>query len=538
MKYKAILFDTRSIQKYIFSSNQLKANIGASYLVDSVFDAVLLPTVREVMGADALDAASWQRAEEADWSVMPTAARVGYIGGGKALLLFDAGVEEETLRTIVGTFTKKLLVHAPGLRTGAAIGTLGLAADGSYVSAEDGSYDGTARLNPLFDRLKEAQNTVLPVVNVPYTGLTLACSESGEAANAWVDGRFYAWEVAAKLHPTLPSGRKEADVQTELMDKLTSVLPPEKREDFMEGYAFPTEFARLGQKTPKNDIAVVHIDGNNMGRKFQGCKTLTEYIRRSLSIRNDTIAAFAALVRHITEHIDHYRDALDLREEQGVLTLPIRPLVLGGDDMTFVCAGKVAVEFSHFLMQHMMQAGIASCGGITIMNTNYPFFRAYEMAEELCGAAKAEMRALERAAGHELDSCWLDFAILHGEQPPTLAQFRAQEYRGARGDLHFGPYRIYPAGDGAADEKDLAALRDGVQRMRKLPNNKVKELRRVLAYGQHEQQQFMTQLRHLKLRMPAVSAWRAYEDALWADGQTPYVDAIELMDYIIADEEA
>ena len=30
MQYKAILFDTRSIQKYIFSSNQLKTNIGAS----------------------------------------------------------------------------------------------------------------------------------------------------------------------------------------------------------------------------------------------------------------------------------------------------------------------------------------------------------------------------------------------------------------------------------------------------------------------------------------------------------------------------
>ena len=30
MRYKAILFDTRSIQSYIFSGNQLKTNIGAS----------------------------------------------------------------------------------------------------------------------------------------------------------------------------------------------------------------------------------------------------------------------------------------------------------------------------------------------------------------------------------------------------------------------------------------------------------------------------------------------------------------------------
>ena len=55
MQYKAILFDTRSIQKYIFSSNQLKTNIGASYLVDTVFEEMLLPAVREILGADTLD---------------------------------------------------------------------------------------------------------------------------------------------------------------------------------------------------------------------------------------------------------------------------------------------------------------------------------------------------------------------------------------------------------------------------------------------------------------------------------------------------
>ena len=61
MQYKAILFDTRSIQKYIFSSNQLKTNIGASYLVEAVFEEILLPAVREILGADTLDDMSWKR---------------------------------------------------------------------------------------------------------------------------------------------------------------------------------------------------------------------------------------------------------------------------------------------------------------------------------------------------------------------------------------------------------------------------------------------------------------------------------------------
>lgn len=46
MDFKAILFDTRSIQKYIFSGNKLKTNIGASYLVEQIFDDTLLDVLR------------------------------------------------------------------------------------------------------------------------------------------------------------------------------------------------------------------------------------------------------------------------------------------------------------------------------------------------------------------------------------------------------------------------------------------------------------------------------------------------------------
>lgn len=522
-KYKAILFDTRSIQRYIFSGNRLKTNIGASYLVDRVFDDVLLPAVRDVLGADGLDADTWIDDPEPRWDVMETAARVGYIGGGNALLILRAETTKETMCAIVTAFTEQLLVRAPGLRTGAAMGELELGADGSY---------GGKDLTVLVHTLKELQNTVFSCVSLPYTGLTLDCSESDETANAWDESekRFYSWEVEMKLRADRRDG-KEAPAEEELRQKLLS----EQQADFMEGYAFPMEFSELGQKTPKNDIAVVHIDGNNMGLKFQACTTLT--LRKNLSreIRKKTIAAFNALIEEIILYIEvgvYDNELLVLHDEEGRRLLPIRPLVLGGDDMTFVCPAKVAVPYAKSVMEELMKQNIASCAGITIMNTNYPFFRGYQMAEELCAAAKARMRVCEAESGAE--SCWLDFAILHGEQASPLAQFRAQEYRGARGEMHFGPYRVDAA---AADEKSLDALLAGARGMRDLPGNKVKELRRVLAYGEHEQRQFMTQLRYLDMRLPDVPAWRAYEDNLWAAEQTPYIDAIELMDYIIVDGE-
>ncbi len=45
MKFKALLFDTRSIQRYVYSGNRLKTNIGASFLVDRVFDKELIKNV-------------------------------------------------------------------------------------------------------------------------------------------------------------------------------------------------------------------------------------------------------------------------------------------------------------------------------------------------------------------------------------------------------------------------------------------------------------------------------------------------------------
>ena len=213
MKYKAILFDTRSIQNYIFAGNRLKTNIGASYIVERVFDDVLLPVVREILGQDELDADTWQDVDEPQWAELSVTARVGYIGGGNALLLFRESTAEETLRAIVTAFTKKLLICAPGLRTGAAIGTVELAADGSF-SEEHG-------LTALVHALKEGQNTVFPCVNVPYTGLTLDCRESDEAANAWDAGekRFYAWEIEMKLRADnggCSTGRAMPDAKTRL----------------------------------------------------------------------------------------------------------------------------------------------------------------------------------------------------------------------------------------------------------------------------------------------------------------------------------
>ncbi|WP_296822761.1 hypothetical protein [uncultured Megasphaera sp.] len=65
MTERAILFDTRSIQRYIFSGNTLKTNIGASYLVDHIFEDILLGDIlseenRKRYDIESVDFDSWK----------------------------------------------------------------------------------------------------------------------------------------------------------------------------------------------------------------------------------------------------------------------------------------------------------------------------------------------------------------------------------------------------------------------------------------------------------------------------------------------
>ena len=530
MELKALLFDTRSIQKYIFSSSRLKTQIGASYLVDRIFDDVLLPVIREVCGTAELDDATWREVASPDWTAMPQKARVAYIGGGNAMILLraDAG---EAAAEIVRRFSKELLVRCPGLQTGAAIGTVDLASDGSWPPK-------TANRTALVQKLKEQQNTAFPLTTIPYTGLTLAADGTDETATSYDASRkrYIAESEAAKLRVATPrpegGALRPARAEQALLEKLAGVLTDEEKSCFMENAVFPSELDKLGQKETENYIAVVHIDGNNMGKKFADLTTLSAYKNKSQEIRTATIRAFAELVLSMKE--DSFPFLAQRKDAEGKRYLPVRPLILGGDDMTFVCAAKVAFDCTEFIMKSLLAKGVDTCAGVAILPTAYPFFRGYEIAEQLCDSAKGRMRKLanEREGRREEASCWLDFLRLHGEQAPTLAEIRRQEYRAALGSLHFGPYRI----DGESHYA-FARLRELAEDLaNSLPSGKLKDLRAVLQQGEHEAKKYLEQIRHDGYALPQPAGWEAYAAHLWQEHsgrmRTPFVEAIELLEFL------
>lgn len=192
-----------------------------------------------------------------------------------------------------------------------------------------------------------------------------------------------------------------------------------------------------------------------MGERFAKCKSLAERSALSNQVKRITERAFAVMVQVAAmiseEEYKAENIKLSRKDTSGnaIQYLPIRPIIIGGDDVTFVCHARLATLLSHVFMTALERisrqemafldslgdSAMYSCAGIAILNTSYPFFRGYELAEQLCANAKKESRAN--------GASWMDFAILHGEQSPTLEQIREQEYTSELGgQLHYGPYLV------------------------------------------------------------------------------------------------
>lgn len=544
----AILLDTRSIQKYVFSCNKLKTNVGASYLVDGIFNDLMQKIVLPSFNLK-MPEISWQESKQIEMIKDDSIeAEIVYIGGGNMLILINkfSGKEDNLnlCREIVKKWTLEILKKAPGLKTGAAIGMM------DVERFKDS-------LDKMYVQLKQNQNTVLPQVDLPYTGLTLECNISGKIADTfdWVDKSWIAKEVKAKTDAYTYASEK---VRSEYKDIL-------EKDGSRDKYDFASELEKIGCKEGESYISVIHIDGNNMGVKFSKCKDSQERKELSLKVAQIVQNAFCELIKTIIAEYDSkaYAEALDMEklvDKEGKKLLPIRPIIIGGDDITFVCPARVGIEYAKRFIEavnkqeflsdeqhkHMseevkkegnsiiLSKTMSCCGGVAIVPLKYPFFRAYQLAEHLCGSAKNKSR--------ENDNSLIDFAILYGEMTPDLEQLCRYQYSAPEGYLHYGPYSVQKEIQDGSHINDLLVLKDDIRD--NVPKNKIKELRDVLTKDMHTQIRFLENCKEIqKIIDEECNQEGIGAQAFWqkkkgeSELKTRYIDAIELIDFTLPKEE-
>lgn len=313
-----------------------------------------------------------------------------------------------------------------------------------------------------------------------------------------------------------------------------------------EGFHRVSKFEDLGgTKDSSSFIAVVHIDGNAMGKRVerlqQNLKELgwEEYKERlrafSESIDNDFKAAYKEMSEYVADNIrnGNLKD-LSIVENK----FPVRRIITAGDDICFVAEGRIGLECAAVFIDKLGNRknevdgqGYAACAGVAIVHRKYPFYKAYELAEMLCGSAKKYGAALS-SDGFGADVSAIDWHIEFGELKDTLEEMRAEYIRldgnSADDSISGRPYLVRASQ--SVMDAELSRSYHAVRKlMEKLQNEEVcargtiKELRNISKQGLNETKHYIQ-----FHKINDLIQWEL------GDNYKMLFDAIELIDTFIA----
>ena len=214
---------------------------------------------------------------------------------------------------------------------------------------------------------------------------------------------------------------------------------------------FPDDISRIANA--KSFVAVIHADGNNLGQTLMRLKDSPTYHNDwkgfSQKLDDATVgAACAAYQRHFGEQRDNR----------------FRPIILGGDDLTVVCAPDKAIAFTQTYLDEFARRArehglgdLTACAGIAFVKQNFPFYYSLDMAEFLCGAAKKRAKAVSM---NPVPSSFLFASELGSFVDDSYTAYRKRLLDTPDGHTFaFGPYATQP-GTGLPCIDDLLALAD------------------------------------------------------------------------------
>jgi hypothetical protein len=437
-----VALETERNQRYIFATNRLRENVGASERVRRL-GAIVVESAESLAGL----LTDGQVDREKLLDSQPLGPGVPYevvtAGSGQALVLAET---EAHGRQLVRAVTERFLCDAPSLTACGAVVPFG---DRSLGDCMTEAVDARARVR-----------AGMPAPELRFARLPFAadCRYSGFPA--------YAFDQASEGRKGAPVSRvslakADAGVVDHALARLRGPLGPAKG-------LVPENATTLDSRTRRPGenawLAVIHADGNGLGEILQKFEALSgtqgdrracvDSLRRfSVGLDLCTEAAFEAAAYELHR----------LTREKGFL--PLLPLVLGGDDLTLMMDGRHALHFTATFLRHLERgptdvggrrgeaiaqvrrilaaardqlgkdryAGtFTACAGVAVVKPHYPFHVAYDLAEQLLESAK--LKKPQPA---------LDFHVLYDTTDVRLEDLRDRLQRRAGGvQLSAKPYTL------------------------------------------------------------------------------------------------
>lgn len=414
----------QGIQSFILQTNKLQEIVGASELVEETCTSFF----KKQVGEDKF---------KKENLILGAAGNIKYI--------FEC---QDECQEFVRKFPKEVMEMAPGITISQAV-----------VKYKERKLNDA--LQDLEDKLRIQRNKVSIPFEVSFMG-TKRVSKTGGVAYE-------------------PSPFKEE----KFIDEATF-----KKLDKQESHSLFKKISGLNDFNTKVDIlfnldnlrgswmAVVHADGNGLGAILQNLN-ISLQSKTDEEVKN-AFKQFSNALEASTKKAAQDAFKETVQKENGK-PYPIRPIVLGGDDLTIIIQADLALRFTHeFLKEFENQTkkefsflskdfqikgfenGITACAGIAYVKKTYPFHYAVDLAEKLCGDAKNFVKGKTneykyhhpKMNGNGLvpKSALAFFKVQDSYIESSLSDMKERVAKAEGYDFNYGPYLI------DSENKDFANI--------------------------------------------------------------------------------
>jgi len=453
-----VLIETSGNQRYIFATNKLRENVGASELTHRAGTQWVLEEVARQGGPRLWDSNARKLREKlldpsANAPIEDEGVQIEVLvaTSGKALLL----VKDPNMGSrLISAVTAKAQRAAPGLDICGVVGE-------SFEWSRDLLNTENRRIHEAFEQVRANQPG--PDFRFQRLPVVAECATSGFPAAKWVASDREMGGAVSQISIQKRAAHQQTHSRVQALIE----------EPNLEG----VQRAGLAQSIRQMEenlenlswLAVVHTDGNGLGEIFL----------------NFARPIGATEPRHNRQYIDKYRRfsiSLDMCTEKAFQRawialqrpgqrdniLPVVVLVLGGDDMTVICDGATALPFTEQFLRafeeetqgeqplvgriaaeiakgSLGEDRLSACAGVAIIKPHFPFWQAYSLAEELIRSAKMVKRLVKKD-GRTWPCSSIDFHVLYDTSNIALNQIRSKLVLDAGQTRLFGrPYVVTEA---------------------------------------------------------------------------------------------
>lgn len=418
----AVLIETHGKQAYLFDTSRRRESVGASQLVHEVARWARA-ALDELTGADAVGALD--TGAEAEVLVETSGTFLAFTRN------------PEVARAVVTRVTLRALRDAPGL------GVTG----GISAGFEWGSGGAPDAVRSAFASVGERRtNQPAPLTRFPVLPITELCPSSALPVSTFVPIGSGSGKTSEPRSAV--SGAKWKAHQRAL-DRLAELTGLSRTH--LDGAA-----RRLDGNEPKSPsrVALVHADGNGLGGVFVELPRLLGEAQPGKLV---TDGGYAAAYRDLSAALDEgvgeaFRAAVGEVVRRTGFEPDVLPLVLAGDDITFVAEAAIAATLTHIFLSGLIRRVAADpraarvlrarpggdprlgiAGAMVVTTPHFPFSAGYRLSEELVtDVAKRAKDRLQDADGHPVPCLSLALHLQLDSSATGVDQLRAAADAGGR----------------------------------------------------------------------------------------------------------